>query len=352
MKVVIDIKEEDIDRLKKLAHNKKVSSISEFISIAIENQIEKEEELSIYPSLESLITENVDKPNNEIVVEKSRRIDTDIELVDQSKNIDAFPFWGTQNKYSCIKQIVVDFIDLSYQETEKWKRYDVSMNYLTHKAIETRRKFEAIDKMLHRPRGDKFSTGFPKNDYKSVARYERQFIGGIDSNQKTYGMAIELGFLSVRRNEENGKIEFGLTKEGLQLGKYKSPIFDKKVSDLTQSTPPLSNEEIEFIIKTLFQRKKSEIDLMKYTLQYIKDGKNHPEDGKELTKKYLDNKYPDIARNKKDGSFSILEANTIRAGTISRLTELGLLKIQKKGFTSEYKITDSGNEFLNYGRGN
>lgn len=88
------------------------------------------------------------------------------------------------------------------------------------------------------------------------------------------------------------------------------------------------------------------MDLMKFTLGYIMNGKNHPEDGKTLIQEYLNKKYQDLSRNKSKGTFSILEAETIRAGVISRLNELGLIKIIKKGLKSEYTITDLGKKII------
>ena len=85
---------------------------------------------------------------------------------------------------------------------------------------------------------------------------------------------------------------------------------------------------------------------MKYTLKYISQGKNQPDDGKIPTKEFLDKSFPEIAQNKKGGSFSIIEANTMRAGIISRLAELGFIKIVKKGIKSEYRVTNKGYDFL------
>ncbi len=346
MKVIVNVSEDDIIKIKDTLNSNRYSSISEFVSLAIQNQLSLEGGNSNFPSLESLISQKNEgksiNSNDKIEMNKIQNIETVLKNDIQ----DIFPFWGTQNKYLCLKQITTDFLLLASQEDKSWIRNDLTINHLIQSAIEIRKKLESIDKLFHRPRGDKYQTGFPLNDSKSISRYVKQYIGGIDVNRRMYGMALEMGFLSLKRNKETDKLEFGITNEGKDFANIESPIFHKKTSDLTPLTPHLTNDEVKFIISTLHNRKSTEINLMKFTLEYISQGKNQPDEGKIPTKEYLDKTYPDIALNKMGGSFSFIEANTIRAGVISRLTELGLIKIIKKGIKSEYEVTKNGLNFL------
>jgi len=346
MKVVIDIGEEDINKIKKALSTENYSSITEFISLAIQNQLTLEKEI---PNLESLVKSKSER-NQKLIIDNKKEFEIDdstkVKTVGFNGGQDSFPFWGTQNKYLCLKQITKDFAKLALMEDSNWIRFDVTLNYLIQQAIETRKKFETIDKHLHRPRGDRFSTGLPLNDSKSVTRYEKQFIGGIDSNDNYYGMAVAMGFLAARRNESTNRTEFGLTKDGLDFSNLNSTIFNKKISDIEPSTPQLSKEEVEYILSILKKHKNSEINLMKTTIKYISEGKNRPDNGQVPTKEYLDKTYPELAKSKRDGSFSKLEAETIRSGVVSRLNELGLINIMRKGIKSEYQITEEGFNFI------
>ena len=353
MKVIVNVSEDDIAKINELVSTGKISSIPEFISTSIQNQLSFEGGHSEIPTLESIIDQKLEQVNTAkhttIPTETKPTQPSDIkslETVSPNQIDQDFPFWGTQNKYLCLKQITTDFAKLVSHEKEPWIRYDLAINFLYDGATDARRKFEVIDKLLHRPRGEKFVSGFPLKEIKSLSRYERQFIGGMDGNNRLYGMALYLGLLGVRRNEDTKRLEYGITKGGLKFSNLQSPVFNKKTSDITPTTPSLSGEEAEFIINLLRKRMPSEIDLMTFTLHYIDEGKNHPEDGRQTTKEYLDKHYPDVARSKKEGSFTIQEADTIRTGVVSRLKELGLITIHRLGNKSEYHLTDFGYEFL------
>ncbi|MHA2135328.1 MAG: hypothetical protein ACW99J_15820 [Candidatus Thorarchaeota archaeon] len=349
VKVIIEVSKDDLDKLRMMLAEGKISSFSEFVSVSIQNQIAIEGGTYELPALESLIGQQSESPDSGRERTGGKRITQELDetkTVKPSRIDDAFPFWGTQNKYLCLKQVTLDFARLSSEEGLPWIRYDVVMNRLLKEAVGTRKRFEAIDKHQHRPRGEKFSTGFPKNDSKSVTRYEKQFIGGIDGDGRPYGMAVEIGFLVARKGKSHNRVEFGITEAGLRFAGLDSPIFRQKESEILPSTPSLSEAEVEFIISHLKESKSSEIDLMRYTLEYIVSGKNRPTDGAAPTKEYLDEIYPNIAKEKKGGEFSMLEASTIRAGVISRLNELGCIRIAKRGTRSEYHVTDSSEDFL------
>jgi hypothetical protein len=349
MKVLVDISEEDIDRIRILLASRKISSVSEFVSLSIHNQMAIESGSSEIPTLESLL-QSSPGPSRTSSKDEGREQDTrrlpSIKPVKAPKIADSFPFWGTQNKYLCLKQITLDFRRLAAEGKRPWIRYDIAMNRLLQEAVKTRKRLETVDLLLHRPRGEKLSTGFPKNDSKSLTRFEKQFIGGIDGSARHYGMAVMIGFLAAKKEEAQSRVEFGITGKGLEFSALDSPVFDKNESQILPSTPSLSDAEASFIISTLKEVKESEIDLMRFTLEYIVKGKKRPVDGGEPTKKYLDERYPNIAKEKKDQSFSVLEADTIRAGVISRLNELGLIKITRRGTKSEYQVTDLGRNFL------
>ena len=346
MKVIVELQESDLNDIEKLISEGKISSISAFISLAIRNQIMIEEGQTATPSLDSYFSAQKSEPP--ITLEKKYPIG-EVQTVNEIDVFDEFPFWATQNKYLCLKQITLDFSSLVEEEDTLWLRYDIVMNRILQEAVKTRKRFEKIDKHFHRGRGMKLSTGFPKNDSKSTSRYEKQFIGGIDGKGRKYGLAVEIGFLDVRSTEAN-RIEFALTDMGLAFSKLHSYVMDKNISDLDPTTPPLCEEEVQFILSILEKRKQTEVELMKFTLNYINDGKNHPEDGASITKEYLDKRYPEISISKSGNGFSLSESETIRAGVVSRMNELGLISIQKNGLKSNYLITNKGSDFLTEGR--
>lgn len=340
MIVTVDVGGRDIQRIADLMKSGKVKSISEFVSTAIKNQIELEENPSNNPSLEDVV-------KNQIPFIQQKNLDKNIKVmtVDTIKIPSPFPFWGTQNKYLCLKQITIDFIQLISTINEQWVRYDLVMNSLLKNAVETHKRFELLDVRLHRPRGNRFATSFPSNDSKSLTRYEKQFIGGMDSLGGIYGMAVEIGFLRIRRNDSK-MIEFGITEEGLKFARIPSVLFSDDPSTLTPNTSALNEREIEIIISSLKNQNREEIKIMKFYLDQIRTGSNTPEKGKLPIKEFLDAQYPNISKKKDSGSYSLSEADSIRSGLISRLSELGLIDTEKKGQNSEYHVTVNGERFL------
>ncbi len=341
MKTIVEICDSDLKEIEQLISKGKITSIPVFISMAIRNQIMMED-----GQLNSLLLEtHFQKEEKPITTRDIQITSENVQTIHAPSSDDKFPFWATQNKYLCLKQITRDFAQVVQERGEKWIRFDIIMNRLIQNAIITRQNFESIDKHFHRGRGEKFSTGFPKNDSKSTSRYEKQFIGGIDGNGNKYGLAVEIGFLDVRFNDSH-RIEFALTEIGFSFSKLESPIFGKNISNLSLQTHALSDDEIEFILSTLKKRKYTEVDLMLTTMEYIRAGKNRPEDGAPIIKAYLDTKYPEISRMKQEGCFSLSEAETIRAGVISRMNELNLINIEKHGLKSQYKLTKTGENFI------
>ncbi|MCK5291163.1 MAG: hypothetical protein KAR39_03985 [Thermoplasmata archaeon] len=348
MKVIVDISSDDMKRIRSLLAAETFSSLSHFVNLAIQNQINLEGDISQIPTLESLVqsqtksAEGITEDESPPRPKKSRRIRT----VSAPQIDDSFPFWGTQNKYLCLKQIVLEFSRMASEEGKPWMRYDIVMNRLLKDAVETRERLEAVDKHHRRPRGQKLSAGFPRNDSKSITRYEKQFIGGLDGKGNYYGMAVMMGYLAVRRSEDSDRLEFGITKDGLRFSNLQSPVFRAESPDFSPSTPPLSDDEIQCIVLTLKEERRSEIELMNFTLDYIKSGKSRPREGCQPTKEYLDRTFRDMAKEKKEGSFSSSEADTIRAGVVSRLNELNFIRIERRGTESMYHITEAGHKFM------
>ncbi len=341
MKVIIDIDEEDIEKIKRYVAKNKSFSLSDFISVAIHNQLMLEKEGDEVVFLEkSFLESNINL--------KKRSIEKEADItVDEIKLEKQFPFWGTQNRYFCLKQITRDLGELITKEKTNWVSYEYAVNYISTNATKLRKQLEKLDKKLKRPRGNKLSAGFPTGEFKSINRYEKQFIGGIDGRGNPYGMALLMGFLTIKKDAN--RLYLGITNRGLNFSLLNSPVFDVENTSLFSNTPPLSDEEIEYILNTLRERIPAEIDFMIVTLSYIQEGKKTPEMGKNITLRFLNEKYPEIAATKKGGGFSTSEAETMRAGVISRLNELNMISIEKQGLKSRYRLTERGQNFLRNG---
>ena len=344
MKVIIEIDDDDVEKIKRYISKNKSFSLSNFISIAIHNQLMLEKGGSEIAFLEKSFF----KDSINLKKKTAKKEVANIEItVDEIKLKKKFPFWGTQNRYFCLKQITRDLGELIAEEKTSWISYEYGIGYISTNATKLRNQLEKLDKKLKRPRGNKLSAGFPTGEFKSINRYEKQFIGGIDGKGNPYGMAVLMGFVSIKKDAN--KSYLGISKRGLNFSLLNSPIFDTGSSSLFSNAPPLSKEEIEYILRTLTERIPAEIEFMTFTLSYIQDGKDTPEVGKDITFNFLNEKYPEIAKSKKGGKFSSSEAETMRAGVVSRLNELGMLYIEKQGLKSRYRLTEKGRNFLEKG---
>jgi hypothetical protein len=120
-----------------------------------------------------------------------------------------------------------------------------------------------------------------------------------------------------------------MTEFGVKFASLTNPVIDLK-----NYTKALSDEEVKFILEHILSQLPTEAKLVHLVLTAVKEGIATPQ--------RLNERVGKLNPDWKEG-----EVSTIRSGIVSRTRELGLLTVEKDGVKVTYKLTKSGDEYLN-----
>jgi len=190
------------------------------------------------------------------------------------------------------------------------------------------------DKRLGRKAGEKYATSFPEATEKSQKRYANQFLGYVRTNDsKLDGMLPNLKLINIIN--DSGVLKVGLTQQGIEFARLSNPVLDQEMK-----SSPLSEEEAMFLIKHIVKNLQDEALHMKVMLRQLNEGvSSRSQLNAKMALFY--SKYEE-----KDEKWSEACINTMRAGLLSRIVELGLVKKTKAGLEVKYGLTDRGKNVL------
>lgn len=197
-------------------------------------------------------------------------------------------------------------------------------------------QIEKADRSMGRKRGTIIAAALPigRGKDKAKLRFKNQFVGYLASNKngeekhqfKVEGAAPTLKFLDIRKEED--MIVAGITDFGLKFACFPNPVIDSK-----DFSTPFSPEEVTFLLDHVASQLPQEAKLIQLILSSVKEGVASPE---ELNEKVRSTH----AEWKKS------QPITMRAGVVSRISELGLLGREKDGVKVTYKLTELGEKYL------
>jgi predicted transcriptional regulator len=185
------------------------------------------------------------------------------------------------------------------------------------------------DKKRGRKYGDMLSSALPigRNMVKTEKRFFNHFVGYYTRAGRIEGAPGALKFLNIVE-DLNGNHRVGITESGLGFASIRNPVLDDKEYERT-----LSRAESSFYIENVFQNSKREAEIMLATLEAIGNGMSSPSE--------LNSKIASFSRG-----WSPAMINTIRAGVVSRLHELGLINRKREDVRVVYSLTEYGKETL------
>jgi hypothetical protein len=202
-------------------------------------------------------------------------------------------------------------------------------------ARELGKDLERKDRQLGRKRGTIIAAGFPigKDQNKSTLRFSNQFVGYLAKQpepklDRVEGAAPVLKFIELKR-DENNSVTASVTEPGAKFASLTNPVIDLK-----NYANALSEEEVMFILEHIQSQLPTETKLIHLILTAVKEGIATPD--------RLNDKVGKLNPDWKEG-----EVSTMRSGIVSRIRELGLLTAEKDGVKVTYKLTKSGDEYLN-----
>lgn len=345
MKIVVDIPDPLVGRVKEVVKDEGYENSQEFVATAIENQLELEEsDVEEFVTLDEAVAEfGTNGSENREGVEEvetdglgKRTYDTVPTVTppdDDRRN--SGPLWGQYNKIFPAKLVVRRLANVvrdlnedgtsTPQDGIHWIDLEQFQEETGQLARNYGLQIKEQDEKQARGRGEKLSAGLPtgKDTEKSISRFQAHFVGQSKLDGSIAGATPSLLFVNIS-DEEVSRI--GITDAGLAFAELYNPLLDKG-PDAEES---LSMDEREFYINHVRDDLPAEYEAMVTTANAIADGEDRPD---ELT---------DQVRQLED-DLSESKAKTMRSGIVSRMHELGLIERERVGQRGiAYTLTGSG----------
>lgn len=344
MKVIIDLPETTLDHLREIITRHGYQNTREFVSVAIENQIELEQGSGDHESLIDLETAigTADSPyrNRSHLV---RRADFNVIPTvppPALERLDKGPLWGQYNRIFPIKIVLRVLANLLQQRVNQredsleepdnaWVHLETVYETSASIAREVGRKLHTEDQLASRDRAGKLAVALPTGDdpEKSLNRFQSHFIGDVERDGDLTGAAPRLQFVDLRRDPS---LRMGLTDAGRDFAQLWNPLLD----GVSTADHSLSDDECTFYLSHVRANLPDEWNAMLTLLHAITNGENRPTD--------LDSRVGAL-----DSTWSDAQASTIRSGLVGRMCELGLLHRERVGQRGiAYTLTDEGDQFV------
>jgi Arc/MetJ-type ribon-helix-helix transcriptional regulator len=332
LKYIVDITPDLAKKVSNLVNQGRYESISQFANAAFQNQLLLEE--SPRETLDNLIETPISesKPSKTETPLSTLAINFKAESIktvsppDDAK-IPNDCLWGQYNRIFPVK-ITLRVLANILRDNET-----IELGFLHSQAVKAAREVGLIlrkeDKKSKRKYGDMLSSALPtgRNVTKTEKRFMNHFVGYYTRAGRIEGAPGALKFLNISENEEYKPV-VGITQTGLHFAALSNPVLDE--ADFRTS---LSKDESLFYVKTVFQNLDREKELNRSILEKIEKGGSSPSD--------LNQGINHLSRG-----WSQAMVNTIRAGAISRLNELGLINRLRNGVNVTYSLTKFGKEIL------
>ncbi len=329
MKYIIDIPPDLANKVNTLVSKGRYESLSEFALVSFHNQL-----LLEGPAIDNFDSDfegkqdyAVTKPESESLLFKFNpdTIQTIVPPTDDKIPNDCL--WGQYNRIFPIKITLRTLANLLKDDET------VELHILQSQAVYAAREIGLTlrkeDEKNERKYGDMFSSALPvgRRITRTENRFVNDFVGNYTRAGRIEGAPGALKFLNIVE-EKDGSRKVGITKAGRDFAALQNPILDERNYSMT-----LSKAESAFYIENVFKNLKREAEVIISVLNEVNNGRSSPS---ELNQ----------AMNQFSKGWSPAMINSIRAGAISRLQELGLINRNRKGINVKYSLTKSGKETL------
>ncbi len=335
MHYLTDITREQLSAIQGLIRSGRFDSVQEFIQVALDNQLFLESAQSGPFQRGSLIQE---KPSSTVALPSAFGAPDKLLVLDDREPlvVDDAPIrqcdtlWGLYNRIFPVKIAVRIIANLGLDSGNPWVELKEASDEASKRARHIGRTLADADEEAGRIQGEKLSTALPISSHeKALARYQNMFVGRLTSGGTSKGMPVDLGLVIIKGDKNNHAV-IGLTSDGAAFARLTSPILD--VSDSSPRVA-LSPAETNFYLSHVAHWLPSEHELYLQILSGISSGQSTPELLDTLIK----------AKLKHPGGEPL---STERAGFLSRLTELDLVKRKRDGLWVSYSLSNRGNEYL------
>lgn len=335
VKYLVDLPPSLVDKVRRVLEKGSFGSFHEFIITALENQA-RAEEGDVNPWLnEETRIEEIHPVNQS----KGRDIMSSLLVAPKEPlrffmpplgdNIEPGPFWGQYYKFLPTKLAVRVLYNLTKEKYPDYRKYRDDGATC---AVAFGRELSKLDDSLGHKFGYRIGTGFPSKGEKSTSRFMDQYLVYVSPNRKLVrGLPAKLKFINFE--EEGSTLQVGLTEAGYRFADLVNPVIDHTGKNA------ISSDEAKFLLEWLQQVAPAETKHMLVTLQLISSEATSRTQLNEQLELYYTKDWPGLF----DWSEGVV--NTMRAGVISRMVELGLVTKRKEGITVNYQLTPAGVEW-------
>lgn len=361
MKLVVDLPEELVGRIRDVVKNGGYDDPREFVETAIENQLELEEggESGGFKTLDQAIHEydRAERSSDDTggspvstselgpnqVFESTPEYDIELHSYrdvvpvepPSPDRVDDGPLWGQYNRLLPVKFVLRRLGNSLADLADPGDNVSTMIDHgkfssaVAQEARAFGKRLEEADDKMSRGRGEKLAAGFPTGEKteKSLDRFESHFVGYSDRNGNLTGAPAALLFVDITASKPS---EIGLTEAGLNFTEFINPVLDETI----EADEPLSPKERKFYLEHVTEKLPSEHEAKVFTAQAIQSGDNRPTS--------LTDRVAEL-----DSDWSQAQASTNRSGLVSRMYELNLVdrfQVGQRGIG--YELTEQGNEFL------
>jgi len=346
---LINISPKYLQAIERLVKSGRFESLEQFVEIAIRNQIVYETQMSGSRSgtsqqggKEAIGTETVQLDRR---LERAKRVDHGELVVRPSwafTSLDIKPFsdgkptirplWGQFYRFLPVKLVVRLLARTQCAQPPEIR--DLA-DEIAEEALDLADQLRSMGNAKRSTNGLSLAAGLPSSERdwrKSSERFFSQYVGRVRSDGTLDGFLAALGFAALQ--QEDKKTLIGLTDPGIEFASLPNPILDD--GDIVR---PLSNEEVSFLIAHIAHQMPGESDQLREVIQSISKDLNTPKGLDSRLSEYYRTRYP-------DEKWTDAKVSVMRAGTISRLAEMRLVSVVKKGIRVEYKLNESWREHL------
>lgn len=347
--LIVNFPPELLTRLRDAIASGGYGSAEDLVLTAVENQLSsrgravawKDGTLSLDEYLSGRLTDTSSgrlgrtglRPSS-VTTELARRPDQEVNTTDSPPAYRAqnAPLWGGINRILPVK-VILRLLANELEETGgEFLPLDKFQTSSSKLARELGLLLKRLDVEKGRSRGDKLSPGFPTGEQadKSMSRFRFQFVGYVARDDKLTGAAPALRFVNIDGRDSS---LIGITPAGLEFAQIENPVIDLDIG----SDRPLSEEEVSFYMEHIAEFLPSEHRAVVSVTRWIAEGADRPES--------LSNRVHTL-----NPSWSPAHANTMRAGLISRMYELGFVNREPVGHRGiSYVLTGKGEKLLGKG---
>ncbi len=334
MRLVVDIPEGTLRRVRSLIEAGQFSDLSVFMLAAIENQLALEATSLDSPDADafrlavSTVTRAVSPPSQAVELLGIRGSTAASVVAPPSRTSSATAdeagwIWGLLNRLLPLKTAARVMANLTYHEP-------VSLSQARKKASAIASRLGArlleVDRAESRSRESKLSIGFPvrKPADKSLGRYADHFVGRLRTSGEVSGGLFDLGFAGVMSNTTSDPA-VGLTDQGWAFASLPNPVVDEGAS-----RRGLSSAESEAYLQHVIASVPRERDCLRVLVKAMLD---EAKTGDQL----------DVAVRSRFGTtLGQAEATTLRAGAIGRLVDLGVVDQTRAPSGTQWGLAEAG----------